>query len=414
MMSYELAINEEGEPFPVPPQVWGWKVRRASERRGRPALIHDGGKPLIVRVHASHADLLAAAGPGKYRLEAVDENRRKVDGVPQAWTGPLSDDEDDEPSGDDESDRLLGGSADRRVRYEDVICQLLAQNARMVETTLGQMGTVMAGVAELLHAAHQTGITSRLPPPAPAPVPVPSVYSADDSDDGDDEDDADVIEAAPESMLPEALRLVIEKAVDKLVPLIFEKVTSGGGLGGLPLAAFLDWRKAVPNATAAPSPPAAQSTYAVPPPQTAPAAAAPPAAPSAPASAYASQVVITPAPPPAPAGVAPSPASPLGAAPAGTAPTPAPSLPVSQEDAAALLNAHILQIWQGLSAPERTRVSQLIAGLGDEQRTAWLAELARLTVPEAIARVRAVMRAQSPPTPTNPPLQTATPKGDPS
>ncbi|HEY0388746.1 MAG TPA: hypothetical protein VGC71_09910, partial [Gaiellales bacterium] len=80
----------------------------------------------------------------------------------------------------------------------------------------------------------------------------------------------------------------------------------------------------------------------------------------------------------------------------------------------ALLNAHILQIWQGLSAPERTRVSQLIAGLGDEQRTAWLAELARLTVPEAIARARAVMRAQSPPTPTNPQLQTATPKGDPS
>ena len=78
-----------------------------------------------------------------------------------------------------------------------------------------------------------------------------------------------------------------------------------------------------------------------------------------------------------------------------------------------MLNAHIFQIWQGLSPPERNRASQLIAVLSDEQRTAWLTELARLTVPEAIARARAVMRAQSPSTPPNPKLPTATPTGDP-
>ena len=104
MTNYELAIDEDGEPFDVPPQVAGWRVRRAADGRGRPALLHGRGsgkgKPLIVRVNATHAELLAADGPGRYRLDAVDEYRRKVDGVPVALTGPLSADEDD-PSEDD-------------------------------------------------------------------------------------------------------------------------------------------------------------------------------------------------------------------------------------------------------------------------------------------------------------------------
>ena len=69
-----------------------------------------------------------------------------------------------------------------------------------------------------------------------------------------------------------------------------------------------------------------------------------------------------------------------------------------------------MQIWQGLSPPERARAGQLIARLTAEERTAWLGELARLTVPEAITRVRAVIHAQTPPTSQ---LPTATPQGDP-
>src|SRR5215475_6460014 len=125
MMSYELAINEDGEPFLVPPQVKGWRARRVP-RRGRPALVNDRGKPLIIRVDATHADLLAAAGPGRYRLEAVDEHGRKVDGVPVACTGPLSDEELDDDSTDDDQDgeTMFHGSAVRRPRMEDVLCQM--------------------------------------------------------------------------------------------------------------------------------------------------------------------------------------------------------------------------------------------------------------------------------------------------
>jgi len=182
MMNYELAIDEDGEPFDVPPQVAGWRVRRAADGRGRPAMLHGRGsgkgKPLIVRVNASHDELLAAAGPGKYRLDAVDEYRRKVDGVPVALTGPLRADEDD-PSEDDSSAEIAGssgnsgGSAVRPI--EDVLCQVVNANTRMVEKALGQLGTVMSGVAELLNAAHNAGITSRVPLPLPPPAPLPPV-----------------------------------------------------------------------------------------------------------------------------------------------------------------------------------------------------------------------------------------------
>jgi hypothetical protein len=426
MQSFELAINEDGEPFLVPPQVKGWRARRVPHR-GRPALIHDRGKPLIIRVDATHGDLLAAAGPGRYRLEAVDDHGRKVDGVPVACTGPLSDDElDDEVTGDDDGEPVFHSSAARRPRMEDVLCQMLANQTRMVEATLGQMGTVIAGVAGLLHAVHQTGVVAQLPPqvvmplsPTPPPMPEPVEPESDEVEDGAPDD------GAPRSSgLPEALRLIIEKTIDKLVPLIFEKVTSGEGLGGLPLAAFLDWRKAmpqnappVPAAAAAPAGPAAAMAHAAPAAPTA--ATASYAAPAASASAHAVHSVT---PPPAPAttasaGAVPSPTTPLGAAPAATAPTPASSLmpqELTQEEAAAMLNAHILQIWQGLTPAERSRASELISGLTDTQRSAWFAELARLTVPEAIARARAVLRAQPPPVPPSNPLKTATPKGDPS
>jgi hypothetical protein len=427
MMTCELAINEDGDPFSVPPQIKGWKVRRASERRGRPALIHEGGKPLILRADATHTDLLAAAGPGRYRLEAVDENRRKIEGVPQAWTGPLTDDEDDDTPGDDDREDMMAGSAVRRPRMEDVLCQMLANQTRMVEATLGQMGTVMAGVAGLLHTVHQTGVVHQVPPqvavsPAPPPVPPPAEPEPDEA-----EEEAPVEEAVPPSMLPETLRLIIEKTIDKLVPLIFEKVTSGGGLGGLPLAAIFDWRKAMPGAqtTAASTPAAAGASAAPAAPYAAPAGPAAPAAATAPHAPHAAPAgpatpaaaTVPPAVPAAPAsaGAAPSATSPLGAAPAQVAPTgELPPQELTEEEAAAMLNAHILQIWQGLTPPERSRASELISGLTDTQRSAWFAELARLTVPEAIARARGVLRAQPPSAPPTHSLQTATPKGDPS
>jgi hypothetical protein len=404
MTNYELAFDEDGEPFGVPPEVAGWRVRRSADGRGRPALIHDKGKPLIVRANASHAELLAAAGPGRYRLEAVNEHRQKVEGVPTACTGLLSADEDDAYD-DDVSTDIDGSSTVRQPArsYEDVLCTVVTANTRMVEKALGQMSSVMAGVADLLKAAHHAGITNRLlPAPPPPPPPPPPLTEIEDDEDDEEPEDEDSDEAVG-SMLPDVVQLILKEAVAKAVPLIIERLTSGAGFAGLPLEAILDWRKAVPTPAAAPSAPVAPA---------APAAPAVPSAPSSPAASSVPAAHVAQAQAAAVStGPAPSHDSRLGAVPAEGQATPVTSSRRTQDDAAAMLNAHVLQIWQGLSPPERARASQLIARLTAEERAAWLAVLAGLTVPDAIAHARAALRGQSgPPTP---PLPTTTPQGDP-
>jgi hypothetical protein len=74
-----------------------------------------------------------------------------------------------------------GGSGTRQI--EDVLCRVVDANTRMVEKAIGQLGTVMSGVAELLHAAHNAGITTRVPPPLPpAPPPVESDGDAEEEE----------------------------------------------------------------------------------------------------------------------------------------------------------------------------------------------------------------------------------------
>jgi hypothetical protein len=417
MMNYELAIDEDGEPFQVAPQVAGWRVRRALDGRGRPLLVHgrgaDKGKPLILRANATHADLLAAAGPGRYRLEGVDEHYRKVEGVPVACTGPLSDD-DDATDDDDVSApaELVGRDPTRRVTsYGDVICQLVAANTRVMEKTIGQIGTVMSGVANLLDAVHRLGVMTQLPPPPPEPVGE-VIYDAQAEQAGSDGTTEDSEAPASGSMIPDMIQLVIKEATSKAVTLIFEKISTNA----LPLEAILDWRKAAPPSTPPVPAPAAPSAPAAPmapmPPTAAPSAPSWPttAAESAPMTTFTQSTAAAGA---AAAGVAPSHPPQHGATPAELAVAPAANLPENHEAAAALINAHVLQVWQGLSPPERARAAQLIARLTAEERALWMAELARLTLPEAIARARSVIHG-TPPATATPQIPTETPKGEPS
>src|SRR5882724_10126406 len=88
-MRAELAIDAEGQPFHVPAEVAGWKVRR-SEGRGRPDLVYDVlGRRVILPADATAADLLRTAGPSRYRLEPVDSEGVVCPDVPVACTGPM-------------------------------------------------------------------------------------------------------------------------------------------------------------------------------------------------------------------------------------------------------------------------------------------------------------------------------------
>lgn len=87
----ELAIDANGDPFDVPANITGWRVRRLQpDGRGRPELVYDAmGRPVVLPVDAGFSDLHHAVGPGRYRLDPVDASGRADAAVPTACTGYL-------------------------------------------------------------------------------------------------------------------------------------------------------------------------------------------------------------------------------------------------------------------------------------------------------------------------------------
>jgi hypothetical protein len=60
------------------------------------------------------------------------------------------------------------------------------------------------------------------------------------------------------------------------------------------------------------------------------------------------------------------------------------------------LPSYILEIYSALTPQEQERTQQLVAMLTQEERVQWLIELGALTLPDAIARVRALIRPATP------------------
>jgi hypothetical protein len=415
---------------------------RPRGERGALELVYnrETGKPLTVPLDTTMDQLRRCVDPGRYRLDPVAENGQQPDDAPAAYVevirprqtataydgedgssddgwsdGPTSRPGRSDPNTEREAMRLTVRLAESVIKsassatsscvasppvptlgLHDLVAELVRANTRMAELVIQGVPSMLTAASGLITAADGANLPTRQPlPPPPEPEREPEWESV--------EAEEGTKEAAPAFGIPEVVRLLIKETIDKVVSRIF----SGAGLGGLPLEALLDWRKAAPSPAAAPSAPAASTASSTP---------MPPSPASWPASAAASYDTTLPPSPsaPAPADAAPSRESPPEATPADPPTPPVASSPRSQEDAAAMINAHVLQVWQGLSPPERARAGQLIALLTPEERTAWLAELTRLTVPEAITRARAIIHAQIPPTPTTTQLPTATPQGDPS
>jgi hypothetical protein len=60
------------------------------------------------------------------------------------------------------------------------------------------------------------------------------------------------------------------------------------------------------------------------------------------------------------------------------------------------MSGHIAKIWQSLTAAEQERTQAIIAELTQQERMQWLLELATLSLPDAVARVRDVIRPRAP------------------
>ena len=82
----ELAFDSQGQAIDLPDEATAWQVRRAASR-GQPGLVYTAdGLPLFLPVTAGIDDLHSAVGTsGLYALYAVDDQRRRIAGLPTAY-----------------------------------------------------------------------------------------------------------------------------------------------------------------------------------------------------------------------------------------------------------------------------------------------------------------------------------------
>lgn len=449
-MRVPLAYNAQGQWFAVPETVTAWHVRRMRPRGERGALepvYHpETGVPLTVPVDTTPVQLRSLVAPGRHRLDAIGEDGQPHPDVPAAYVevmqpqprnaAPFSADDEwpwnDSRSGstpDHEAMRLTVklaesviqasmASAEQARLRDDRLAELLAESTRattrLSEALVNAMTPVMGATGNLLVAVDSSK-SARLPPP---PLALPPAPDTDEDEDDDDEDDGNTT----------VRWLEVVENVMAMGSMVMSKLAASG-VGGLPLDAVVDWRRAQSSKTTSASGAAPAAAAAAPaqrpsapapspartPPQTVRAEAvpaAPSARPTATSDAEAAPVpAVTSVESPMPAAPASSAASSAGVAVAPTASetsadestpsdvdssAPAPESDLAPEpskaDIAAAVNAHMMQIFSSLSMAERARAQQIAAALSPEEQSAWLIELSSMTVPDAVVRIRELLR----------------------
>lgn len=217
----ELAFTQNGDCFDVPATVTGWRVRRLKPR-GAPELVYGrDGRPLTVPIECEMEDLRAAVGTfGKYRLDPVDDSGRVIEGVPAAYVQVVK----AEKPADDPSMAAPNGERDSVLR------EALRANTELAKAVVDRFPEMMHAAAELLRAADGAGLPAR----------TARLIDRDGDDDDDDDDGA-------EGDVPAGFDL--NALVAQLVPMFVTGLMSGKvKMPGL--AALFDWRKAAPSSDA--------------------------------------------------------------------------------------------------------------------------------------------------------------------
>jgi|JI10StandDraft_1071094.scaffolds.fasta_scaffold69440_1 hypothetical protein len=231
----QLAINQQGEPFTVPPEARTWLVRRMHDSpRGGPQRTPglDGG-PVTIPISADLSEFRAhlrgqGLPPGKYRLDPIDEHGQPVRGPSAYLVLPPERPE----RGELRNAAPAVGAAPVMVAAAAPLAHAIA-TARPVDPSTGpafplpvpahltgeqyllgeairalaasnatltaSVATLMGSAADLLRAADGAAMPKRRPMAAPAPAPAPQVivqpiptpvYGPGDDDDDDDRDEA--------------------------------------------------------------------------------------------------------------------------------------------------------------------------------------------------------------------------------
>jgi hypothetical protein len=174
-MSIPLAFNFEGDAFEVPPTAVGWRVKRM-RTKGAPELVYSSdGVPLVIPLDTDMEDLRRiVVVPGKYRLDAVDEQQHVLKEVEVAYVlvppaGPA-------PS------TVETVAPDNAPNANAVLIEAMRQNSEIARTIVDRFPAMLEASAVLLRAADGAGL--------PARPPRKDDYEQHDDDDDDDEGQA--------------------------------------------------------------------------------------------------------------------------------------------------------------------------------------------------------------------------------
>lgn len=330
----ELAFNVNGDSFEVPPSVVAWRVRRMKPR-GAPELVYGrDGRPLQIGVEADIDELREAVETlGRYRLDPLTEDGKIAEGVPAAYVQVVA--TRDGGGGPTTPAVRESGDGDSLAR------EAIRANAEIAKAVIERFPAMMDAAARLVEAADGAGIAARRPAITPPQVDAGHADAADDASDDAEADDAEADDAPTAGFDLNAL-------VAQVMPVVVGKLMNGG----LDLAAMLDWRKAKPAGDGAPMHKARRA----------------PNISDAPVDASAREV----------------------STPASTPPDKPPTNHATPALTAAQM-VHFLAIQNALGERDAAMARAIAAELSPDERSAWLAELAALPVPDAVAKIRAVL-----------------------
>jgi hypothetical protein len=195
----ELAFNVNGEPFEVPPSMAGWRVRKLKPK-GAPEVVYGrDGLPLFLPLDADIEDLRREArGDGRYRLDPVDDHNRTVPNAQAAYVcvHPV------ERAPEKPSTSAIPFQLEATAELVNALVESQRQHTEMARIYVSQFPVIVNALSGVVRSAGDAGLPGRAPfvvPAMPDTTPAgpeggasgPTLQDGDDSKERDDEDESD-------------------------------------------------------------------------------------------------------------------------------------------------------------------------------------------------------------------------------
>jgi hypothetical protein len=231
----ELAFNLNGDPFEVPANAVGWRVRRMKQK-GAPEVVYGrNGLPLVLPIEADLDDVRQETGtPGRYRLDPVDDANRPIAGASAGYVYVHP----------EQQAVAIASSASRYEPTDNVVIEAMRMNSEIAKSVVDRFPQMLEAAAVLLQAADGAGLPAR-----------PGMVVEDT---GDDDEEDETGEKAPAfdigAMLMNAAPLIMALTNGKLkLPDLFNW-NKAAQKGEAPRSQAREKTLAAPTATSAEAP----------------------------------------------------------------------------------------------------------------------------------------------------------------